>query len=362
MHAFDFLESNGLKLAPVYVVFGEDAFLAKLAVRRVRTMALGGDSDDVPDAVFDGADAQWRDVNDELSTVSLFGGERRVVEISDADTFVSAHRGKLEEYVQRPSSTSVLLLRVKSWPATTRLYKLIEEAGTAVDCGPPTKPSGRSKQLDSKRVLDWIVARCEMVQRAKLTRPAAEELLELIGFELGRIEQELAKLATYVGEGGSISADTVAEVVGGWRAKTTWELLDAATEGDADEALRQLDRLLHSGESVQAIFGAMSWSLRRFADATRIVQRMEREGKRINLPAALEQAGFRKWPRQAIESAERQLRQIGRERAGKLYRWLLDLDLALKGTHATPDRARFALEQMIVRLSKPYQAAQHKRD
>lgn len=351
VHVFDFLESADHTPAPVYVIFGEDLFLASLATKRVRAIALGEDAEDIPDSRLDGTDAEWRDLYDELTTVSLFGDTRRFVQLIDAERFISANRARLEEYLERPSSTGVLLICTSSWPSNTRLFKLVQQKGTAIHCSAPTK-SSRSKQPDWHRIRDWIMSRCANNHQAQLTQDAADELVQIIGLDFGRMDQEMQKCSIYVGKNGTISRETVTDVVGGWRTKTTWDFLDAVTEGNSDEAVRQLDRLLHAGESVQAIFGALSWSLRRFADATRIVQRMERQGQRVNLPAALVEAGFHKWPRGAIDSAERQLRQIGRQRAGQLYRWLLDVDLALKGSHATPERARFKLEQLVVRLSR----------
>ena len=53
-----------------------------------------------------------------------------------------------------------------------------------------------------------------------------------------------------------------------------------------------------------------------------------------------------------INKVEPQLRQIGEKRAGQIYRWLLEADLALKGTSSQDERARVMLEQLIVRLSK----------
>jgi hypothetical protein len=43
---------------------------------------------------------------------------------------------------------------------------------------------------------------------------------------------------------------------------------------------------------------------------------------------------------------------LGRQRAGQLYRWLLELDLALKGSHSQEDRARWALEELVLRMAK----------
>ena len=48
---------------------------------------------------------------------------------------------------------------------------------------------------------------------------------------------------------------------------------------------------------------------------------------------------------------------IGRERAAAMYRALLEIDLSIKGSHSQPDRARWALEQLLLKLSKQNQPA-----
>ncbi len=50
-----------------------------------------------------------------------------------------------------------------------------------------------------------------------------------------------------------------------------------------------------------------------------------------------------------VRKNEQQLRRIGRQRGGQLYEWLLDADLALKGSSSLPPR--LVLERMIVRLA-----------
>jgi hypothetical protein len=72
----------------------------------------------------------------------------------------------------------------------------------------------------------------------------------------------------------------------------------------------------------------------------------------MRLGQALSQAGVRDWPQGTLAKAEDRLKQLGRHRGGKLYRWLLELDLSLKGTHSPEDRARWALEQLILRMAK----------
>ncbi len=128
-------------------------------------------------------------------------------------------------------------------------------------------------------------------------------------------------------------------------------MIEAALEGNAREALVQLDRLLLAGEEPIALLAMMSGSLRRMAAATRIVQQAEAERRRPNLTQALQEAGVKN-NKFVLDKTTGQLRQIGRRRAGKIYRWLLEADLALKGSHSSGDRARLVLEQLIVRLSR----------
>lgn len=271
--------------------------------------------------------------------------------VDAADKFVTGSRTRLEDYVAQPRKNSVLLLEVGTWASNTRLYKAINKTGLQIDCRAPEKSVGRRKSLDEKRLKQWLVEWAAKEHNVQLVAPASDLLLELIGPEFGLLDQELAKLSLFTDLGGKVTPQLVTDVVGGWRTKTIWELIDAAAEGDAAEALQQLDQLFHSGEQPIALFGQIAWSLRRFAAATRIYEQAERRGQRVSLRDALVQAGIPHWNRAGLERAESQLKQLGRARAGKIYRWLLELDLALKGTHSAPNRARFALEQLVVRMT-----------
>ena len=351
IHAFDYLRaSQKHALSAVCVLFGDEPFLKRLARREIRRAVL--EDEDAPYGLLEGDAIEWRDAMDELATRSLFGAGPRLVVIQDADRFVTRHRARLEHYLDRPKTSGVLVLEVVVWQGNTRLYQLVHRRGLQIECRAPQKAIGKRKVLDEGALKRWLIAWSATRHDAKLASSAAGMLLELVGPEFGLLDQELAKLALFAGPGGKITLEMVRDVVGGWQAKTIWDLLDAALSGEAAEALAQLDRLLQAGTAAAGLFGQISWSLRRFAAATRIFERAERQGRRIPLRRALEQAGFRDWPRGAIEKAERQLRQLGRERAGQFYRWLFEADLAMKSTHSTPDRARFVLEQLLVRMAK----------
>jgi DNA polymerase-3 subunit delta len=327
---------------PVTIVFGSEAFLVGQVVAQIVEQVVGADDGEFARTTLSGTEALWRDVRDELDTVALFGGGRRIVVIEDADKFVSDYRSQLEQYVERPNPQSVLLLAVGTWPSNTRLFKAVDAAGLAIDCAIPSEG----------QLAKWLVERATSQYGRTLQPAAAEQLLELVEPRLGLLDQELAKLSNLVDDGESIGSELVEKTVGTWRTRTVWDMLDAALAGRTPEALRQLDRLLFAGEAPIAILGMISASLRRLAAATRLIEQSEGRGRRIRLNDALAEAGVKRWPK-AMQQAEQQLRHLGRRRGNLLYRWLHDADLALKGPSSAPQRARIVLERLFVVLSVP---------
>jgi DNA polymerase III subunit delta len=353
--AFEFLAKPPIAdVPPVCVLFGEEPLLKREALDRIRAAVLPEEDAELSLTKFDGREVELREVLDELATVSMFGGGRRMVVVEEADEFVSEHRPELEDYCDKPRKASVLVLVLDSWPATTRLYKKLAQVGLAINCNLPRARFGN--EADEEAALQWLVSRAESQHHVRFADGAAELLLEIVGPQLGRLDQELAKLAllatqpqrtTDKGQR-TITRELIEQSVGGWRAKTAWAMIDLATGGNAAAALVELDRLLLAGEEPIALLAMMGASLRRLAAATRIVEEAEAGRRRMTLTAALKEAGVKPF---AVEKAERQLRQLGRHRAKQLYRWLLEADLALKGGRSSGIGQRLVLEEFIVRLS-----------
>jgi DNA polymerase-3 subunit delta len=341
VEALDYLAHPAKHAAKgVAVLFGDEAFLKRLALGELKEQVLSGEDAEFSVTVFDGRETPLRDVRDALSSRALFGGGRHLVVVEEADDFVSENRPALEDYVERPKSNSLLVLCVRGWPSTTRLAKALAERGLAIECKFPAPA----------RLLKWLAGWSTGRHGATIDPAAAEMLIETVEPDLGLLDQELAKLSALAGTGGTITPELVRSAVGGWRAQTAWEMLDAALAGDARTALVQLDRLLVSGEVPIAILAQISSSLRRFAAATRAVEQAEWSRRRATLRQALDEAGVKPF---LLAKAEDQLRKLGRARANRIYHWLLEADLALKGTSSSPGRSRLVLEELIVRLSAP---------
>lgn len=354
-HVFEFLDSpNFSSDVAVCAVFGGERFLKTMAVKQLEQCATqaeskSGDSD-FSVIRLSGADTDWVDVMDELCTASLFGGSGpKLVVVDDGDDFVKKYREKLEDFVAAPRGNGTLAMVVGTWPKNTRLYKAIDKSGLQIHCDAPNKPRGKS--VDLVKVSKWIVSRAKKIHGFKLASSSADLMVELTDCDFGRIEQELCKLALYVDDPKQeIKPEKVGEVVGGWRTRTMWNAIDAATEGNASYSLQLLDQLLKSGEHPLALFGQLSWSLRRYGDVFDLVEREQRTGKRLDMKAVLKKAGFRSWGGE-LDTAGGRIKRLGRKRAGELNQKLLKADLALKRTHSREERGRLVLEELFVWLA-----------
>ncbi|MBX7165514.1 MAG: DNA polymerase III subunit delta [Pirellulales bacterium] len=338
--AIEFLDQPSTTVPGVIAAYGDDAFLRQQVIARCKSLVLGDDDGQFSQNTFDGRSAALRDVLDELSTGALFGSGRRLIVVADADEFVTRFRERLEEYAARPKASAVLLLDVVRWPANTRLAKAVAASGLAIDCSAPAPA----------RLPSVVIAWAKSHYKTSIARDAAEMLVEIVGNELGLIDQELAKLSGFTPPGKAIEASAVQALAGSWRTQTVWEMLDLAVAGQAGQAIALLDRLLAAGESPIAVLGQIGSSLRRFATATRLIEAAEAKGQRLPLRGALETAGVRGF---VLAKAEAQLRQLGRQRAAQLHAWLLQADLDLKGASNLP--ARVILERLLVRMSAAMQ-------
>ena len=330
MHAIEFLEApQDHKTGPVVAVFGKERFLKLEVVRQVCALALGPDADELSVIRLAGEELELKTVVDSLLTVSMWS-PKQVVLVEDADDFVSQYRSPLEDYLERPAKKGVLILDLKSLPVTTRLAKKVAAVGLSIDCG----------ELKGATLVNWIIKSCKSRHGKKIERAAAQAIVDLAGAELGLIDQELAKLAAYVGVAPSIDAAVVEKLVGGWRLETTWKMLDAVRDGNVDVALELLDKLLVSGEPAVKLMGGINFTCRPVARGTEL----SRQGQPLN--AALAEAGVKPFN---LQQTAAYLKRIGRPRAERILRHLITADVDLKRSTGLSDRV--LLERLFLQLA-----------
>jgi DNA polymerase-3 subunit delta len=332
MNALDWLrEADRQTIRPVYAVFGDDPYLMRESIHALARAVFPDEAGEAAISRFPGTLTSLANVLDDVCTRPFFTS-RRLVIVEDADPFISKHRKDLEAYAERPCESGILLFRSKQWTASTRLAKIVERVGLAIDCSGP-----RDAELAS-----WLTQLAKTRFDAQLDPEAARLLVELVGPEAGILATEVEKLAVYAGDSKRIDRQDIVKVVGAGRVETIWKTLDAALAGQARVALEHLDQLLASGDEPTPLLAAMSVSLLKTHHAGRL------RAARLNLDEACRLAGI---PPFAVEKTRKQHAHLGPSRVDQLPALLLRADLDLKGGSTLEPRV--VLESLLIRLALP---------
>ncbi len=334
--ALDVLKSpEKLPERSVYAVVGDDLYLRAETITKIERLVFPIEADAIGLTRKSGDSMVLSDVLDELRTPSFFAPKRLVV-LDPADGFVTKNREKLEAYAEKPASGGVLVLAVKQMPSNTRLFKVLDKAGSAgaiVDTKTP-KPAEATA---------WVADRAAAHQ-ARIDRDAAVLLVDMVGPDAGVLDQELEKLAvaTHDGTASRITREDVARYVHAGQAESVWRLIERATKGDARRALDDLDSLLTAGEHPIMLLAALSSHLRKLHHAGWLRQ------QRVPDRDAMKQAGV--FPA-GIDDALAQHKHLGFGRVMALPAMMLEADLGMKGWSELPPRA--IMERLIIRLAQP---------
>jgi DNA polymerase-3 subunit delta len=235
---------------PVYALVGDDSFLQLQKLSAV-VRELGAD---VQRADFDGETVELAEVLDELRCFAMFASAKLVV-VRNADEFVSRYREQLEEFLQDSPKCGTLVLRVASLPGNQRIAKLIAKVGAVEKCEPPA---------DLRR---WIVDHGKSAHKIAVAPDAAALLADHIGADLGKLDNELAKLALQV-ESGKVAADDVRGVAF-QREQEMWDMTNELAAGRPQEALRRWRRMCQLDTSAE--FRAVVWLTMWLEDMSQIL-------------------------------------------------------------------------------------------
>jgi DNA polymerase-3 subunit delta len=148
-----------------------------------------------------------------------------------------------------PDLTLVLICRDK--PAA-KLAKAFKGAG------------GEIHEFEAPKARDMPRALVGEAQRLgfRLEPAAARMLVERMGANPLRLRNELERLTLWAGEGGTVGAADLEEMIADTSEAAVWSLSDALIEGDAATALRIGERLIGQGENVTGLIYGLASRLR----------------------------------------------------------------------------------------------------
>ncbi len=222
------------KFKPVYWLEGEEPYfidkIMQYAEQEILTEAEAGFNL----TVFYGKDANWADVVNACRRYPMFA-ERQVVLLKEAQQMKDIE--KLENYIDQPLNSTVFVVgyKEKKLDARTKLAKLVKAKAEVLT----------TKKLYENQLPDWAK---QMVEQHGLTitTKALMLLVDHIGSDLNRMENEIEKLAINLGNRKNITEDDIENYIGVSKEFNVFELQDALARKDIAKAIRIIQYFEHN--------------------------------------------------------------------------------------------------------------------
>lgn len=308
----DQLPSALRKLAPVYLVSGDDPLLQQEACDLIRQAARqAGFTERERHHVDNSFD--WGQLHASANAMSLFA-EKKIIELRIDNGKPGDKGGKaLTEYCQQPGDDNLLLIVMPKLDASsqrTKWFKNVERAGAFVQIWPIT-----GTQLPR-----WIEQRLLQAE-LKASPEAIDLLVARVEGNLLAATQEIEKLRLLVPDG-NISAEVISGMVADNARYNVFGLVDKALHGDARSAVKTLHGLRGEGTDATVILWALAREIRTLCQISHAVNQGQ------NFDWAAKNAGVWDKRRNIIANALRRLKQ---PQLQILLRKANAIDKAIKG-------------------------------
>ncbi len=244
--------------APGYLFFGEETFLADAFLRDLQARIVPPDVPDFHPDVFHLDETDWDEILDASRTMTLFFSPWRIIVVrlpeknDDPDKkdnepgLISAIEAKLlRKYFDDPPARTVMFVifpgRVRKSGPVARLFSSLP--GVVVR---EVKPI---KEWDAG---PWLATKARSLGKG-LTPDAVNRLMEIVGPNLRRLDNEVDKLAVFIGEKKTIDLEDVNQASAWAREYNPFELGNALEAGDLRGCLLVLDGYFKAEEKPEAI-------------------------------------------------------------------------------------------------------------
>jgi DNA polymerase-3 subunit delta len=322
--------------AAVHLLLGEEARLRDRRAREIVESLGPIENPDYNREVFRGPDVDLDRVV--LACEMLpFIAERRLVVVWRLDLKAAAAHTGLMDYLRRPNPSTVLVLVADPTSSEDGGGRGAAKKGASpkdLMALVPAREEFPALRPDAARE---VVRRAAKERGLELDPDFVSELLDRVGLDAARLEDEIEKAGLMAGDRRRIGAADLDKLTRRTRPHTLFELTDAVAAGDREGTLRHVAALMEDGVDALAMIGMLGWHLRRT----------------LRGAAALE-AG--RSPRDAAQAAQvyrhgdrfaASCRALGTAGTARAVRALSEADRAIK---STPEAPRVILERTLLGL------------
>jgi DNA polymerase-3 subunit delta len=314
------------ELLSAYLITGTDRPKVTRALRRLRERVGEAATEHLSTY-----EASGEDVAAACNALGLFTVERRLVVVEHVERWKAADLKPIEEYLKRPSPTTVLTLTGNEVKRDSALAKLVAKSGEVLVYDLPTR--GRSSKADLPK---WVEQQFKE-RGVQIDHDAARALVELAGENAEELATEVDKLTTWAA-GERIGERQVAELVPARAEAPPFDLTDAWGKRDIAAVLAAGERIVErSGDAPRDVLLRTAGLLTSHVGRVRECQALDAQG----VPPA---AGAERLKRNRfyVQKLYQQARNFSPEELGDAIVRLAELDHALKGGSTLPGELEFA--------------------
>ena len=220
---FDLKKGN---YQPVYWLEGEEEFFIDQVIEHAEKNILSEEEAGFNLTIFYGRDVSWPDLINACRKYPMFS-DKQVVIVKEAQAMKDIE--KLESYIERPLKSTLLFVayKGKKIDGRTKLAKLLKDKAVHLT----------SKKLYDNELPDWT---SELIQSKgySITNKALLLLIDHIGNDLSRLNNEIDKLVLNLQNRKNISEDDIENFVGISKEFNVFELQQAIATKDLYKAVR----------------------------------------------------------------------------------------------------------------------------
>lgn len=212
-------------IKPIYFLMGEEPYYIDKISEFIEDNILSEEEKGFNQMVLYGRDVVIDEIVSNAKRFPMMA-ERQVVIVKEAQD-LSRSIEKLVKYAENPQPTTVLVINYKYKKIDKRksLYKALSKTGVVFE----------SKKLYENQVADWI-RRVLSPKDYTISPKAAQMLVEFLGTDLSKINNELEKLQLIVPKGIQISPEIIEENIGISKDFNNFELRKAIGEKNVVKA------------------------------------------------------------------------------------------------------------------------------
>lgn len=215
--------------APVYLLYGEEAFLRRSCKKRLRQAMVGADTMNY--TYYEGKDFSMPEFESIAETLPFFA-ERRLIVIENSGLF-RRDAGELAEYLDRMPETTHLIFSEEDVDKRNKLYKKVIKLGHAAEC----------KRQGAAELKRWT-ARGLAQSGKKIQESTLELFLLKTGDNMENIHREVEKLVSYVGDREIVTREDVEAITTTQLSNRVFDMIHAIAAGDRKKALALYGDLL----------------------------------------------------------------------------------------------------------------------